>query len=756
MGGRVSRLARAGCAVFALLLSALPAVAQDRLVVQLRWDHQFQFAGLYAAQWQGYYRDAGLDVALRSVFDEDGSLLSAVREVAEGRAQVGIGAADILLENDRGADLVVLASIFQHSGASFFARADTDLGSLSALTRLRVARRPGDLIDIEFQAMLQAEGIDPDRVPPAPFNVGDGYLADLAAGRVDVMPGYSIGTPYVAARRELALTSLSPRTYGIDFYGDSLFTTRDFAEANPDLMARFLAATLEGWAYALDHPEEMADRIAERFTPAFPIDDYRAFNHFQIEPVGELIDPFGRAVEIGHVNPQRWRRMHDLLAAAGLVDGGFDPARFVFDPAAFRSEQAARWVRWLLAGGGMLAALVAILGGWSWALRRSVARATRSLRENQAQLQALNEASPEAMLILERDGTCVQLNGRAAARLGRTVEECIGRNPFDWMAAKVAAGRRAKLQEALDTGRPVCHFDERDGYSLEHIIVPVANPCGPADRAAVYPRDVTEWRRHEQELRQASLEAEQANRAKSQFIAVMAHEMRTPLNAINGFAQMMEMRVFGPLGDPHYDEYARDIRSSGEHLLSLINDLLDLSKIEAGRMQIEFETVDLAAAVGAVLALVRERAAAKHLQLSSDIAPAAATLTADSRALKQMLINLLSNAIKFTPDQGRITVAARRLEDGGLELAVRDTGVGIAPDDLAAVLEPFHQGRAGRHSGEPGTGLGLTLVKSLVDLHGGRLNLAGAPGGGTEARLLFPPDAALGAQAPDQIAGAAD
>jgi PAS domain S-box-containing protein len=364
------------------------------------------------------------------------------------------------------------------------------------------------------------------------------------------------------------------------------------------------------------------------------------------------------------------------------------------------------------------------------------------VREHEAHLEALIEASPEAMLILERDGTCALLNGRAADRLGRTVEECVGANPFAWLAPAVAARRREKLHEALDSGRPVHFFDERDGRSLEHTIVPVAGSSGPRARAAVFARDVTEWRAHEQALRRAREEAQQANRAKSQFVAVMAHELRTPLNAINGFSQMMEMRVFGPLGDPHYESYVVDIRRSGEHLLSLINDVLDLSKIEAGRLQLEFERVELGGLLEAALALVRERAACKRIALADEVDPAAASLVADERALKQMLINLLSNAVKFTPEGGAVTVAARRSPDGSLELAVGDNGVGMAPEDLADVLQPFRQGRAGRHSREPGTGLGLTLVKSLVELHGGRLDLTSEPGRGTEAKLIFPPSLA--------------
>ncbi|NBC31493.1 MAG: ABC transporter substrate-binding protein [Alphaproteobacteria bacterium] len=712
-------------------------------MLQLRWDHQFQFAGFYAAQWQGFYEEAGLAVELRPAFAADGRLINVTEAVESGRAQVGIGAADILLARAQGADLVVLASLFQHSAVTFFARADTRLETLADLPDLRVVRRTGDLVDVEFQVMLAAEGIAPDLIAPAPFSIRDGYLADLAAGRVDVMPGYSIGTLYDAMRRGLDLKTLSPRTYGIDFYGDSLFTTRAFAEANPALIDRFVTASLRGWHYALDNPREIVARIAETYDPAFPIDDYRAFLDFQVGPVTRLVEPFGEAVEIGHVNPQRWRRMHELMVDAGLIGGGgagiaVDPAGVFFDPEAFENRRREAWLSWLQFGGLAMSGLALVLAGLIWTLRRSVARATGTLRDTEAHLSALIEASPEAMLVLERDGTCLQLNSQAANRLGRSVDACVGGNPFDWLPSGIAASRRARLEEAIDTGTAVRFQDERLGRTFDHIIVPATDAAGPIGRAAIFSRDVTQWRQKEQELRRAWEQADQANRAKSEFVAIMAHELRTPLNAINGFSEVMTHKLFGPLGDPHYEDYARDIHYSGQHLLALINDLLDLSTIEAGRLQLSFEEIVIAEAVEASLALVRERATSKGIILTTDLHPAYQAVEADSRALKQMLVNLLSNAVKFTPQGGHIAVTAQGLPDGALALAVSDTGMGISPEDLEIVVKPFQQGWAGRRSPERGTGLGLTLVKSLIEIHGGRLELDSRPGCGTEARLVLP------------------
>ena len=234
--------------------------------------------------------------------------------------------------------------------------------------------------------------------------------------------------------------------------------------------------------------------------------------------------------------------------------------------------------------------------------------------------------------------------------------------------------------------------------------------------------------------------AETANHAKSEFLANMSHELRTPLNAINGFSEMMAGELFGPLGDPRYKEYARDILSSGEHLLALINDVLDMSKIEAGKMTLRFETVYLDEVVEDAVRLVGHRAEAAGLTLLADL-PLLPPIDGDGRAIKQILLNLLSNAIKFTPAGGQVTVGAeiRALEGGRyVSLSVADTGIGISQEDLARLARPFEQVESQHAKTRQGTGLGLALSKSLVELHGGQLTIRSAPGEGAKVGFLLP------------------
>ena len=232
--------------------------------------------------------------------------------------------------------------------------------------------------------------------------------------------------------------------------------------------------------------------------------------------------------------------------------------------------------------------------------------------------------------------------------------------------------------------------------------------------------------------------AEDANQAKSKFLANMSHELRTPLNAIIGFSEIMASGMFGPLGSDKYYEYCRDIHSSGEYLLDVINDVLDMSKIEAGRLKLDLEPVELARELEDALRVVTTRAEAKSLTVTSKIT-AGIGLKADRRALKQIVLNLLSNAVKFTPENGRITVRGR-LSRGAVVIGIQDSGIGIPRDALKKLGRPFEQVESQLTKTQHGSGLGLAIAKSLAELHGGAMRIRSVPGSGTTVIVRLPLD----------------
>src|SRR5262249_19932223 len=251
-------------------------------------------------------------------------------------------------------------------------------------------------------------------------------------------------------------------------------------------------------------------------------------------------------------------------------------------------------------------------------------------------------------------------------------------------------------------------------------------------------RDITEMKRREAAVIEAKNAAEMANQAKTTFLANMSHELRTPLNAIIGFAELLTMQIHGPLGSERYLGYARDIGASGEHLLKVISDILDLTRIEAGGMEVHDEQVRCADLIDSSLRFIRDQAARARLAIAVECAADLPRVRGDPRKLRQVLINLLANAVKFTPPGGRIRIEAARDAAGGVLLRVGDTGIGMAAPDIAQALTPFKQIDNSLARKYEGAGLGLPLAKTLVELHGGTLEVTSELGRGTAVTCRLP------------------
>ena len=244
------------------------------------------------------------------------------------------------------------------------------------------------------------------------------------------------------------------------------------------------------------------------------------------------------------------------------------------------------------------------------------------------------------------------------------------------------------------------------------------------------------------DLVRAHADAEAASRAKSEFLANMSHELRTPLNAIIGFAEVIERETFGPTAQ-RYREYAGDIHGSGQHLLQVINDILDLAKVEAGQMLLHEARLDPALVMQGCVRLIKPRAAKSNVRIYTAFDPNLPVLLADEARLRQIALNLLSNAVKFTKAGGRVTVSTGLDRSGGIAIAVTDTGIGMTEDEIRIALEPFRQVTSSLSRSNEGTGLGLPLTKTLVELHGGRLDISSVPGRGTTVTVIFPSSRSL-------------
>ncbi len=989
-------------ATVSILFSA-HANAAEEVSLQLRWIHQFQFAGYYAAKEKGFYQEAGINVTI--VAGGPGKI--AIEEVTSGAAQYGVANHEILLNRLRGKPVVALAAIFQHSPQVFMARQDSEIYSPHDLVGRRVMTIGGEP-DAGLVAMLRSEGVNLDQVEivKSSFNIND-----LVDGKTDVFNSYLTNEPFLMKQKGIPYTILNPAKYGVDFYSDILFTTEGEIAKHPDRVKNFREASLRGWVYAMENPEEIIEIILNKYS----IKKTREHLLFEAGAMSRLIMP--EFVDMGHINPHRWRIMIDAFKEIGVIKDESNLEGLIYDPARLMQERRDFVVNMLLA-----ALAATIIGGallWNVLLRRTVSVRTQELlrseselrlardnleikvAERTAELQSSEERfrdfsnvasdwfwetdeenrfsyfseqfevttgiNPQTLLGKKREeerpsgmvdeawqalledmaarrgfrnvtllrrrpngeDVWMRVNGiphynksghfkgyrctgtditneveatnetQHAQRLlysaievledgfvlfdaedrlvlsnqkyrdmyhevadvlkpGTTFTEIIQvsaerlqvidslddkdewlkerlerhqnpTTPFDmkltrgdWVRVieqKTAEGgivglriditkekqeeqELRKLSHALEQSPSMIFitdvegtieyinpmFTKISGYAADEvigktpsilksgetpldvyadlwrtiksghdwrgelkdrckdgstfwayaIISPVTNEKGEITNFVSMHEDITQRKEIEVREHKAMAQAEIANRAKSELLANMSHELRTRLNAIIGFSESMKVETFGPVGSDKNREYLDDIHQSGQHLLGLINDILDVSAIEAGALELGEENVNIADVVEASVRLIRPRADFGQVNVASTIDPEIPLIYSDARRVKQVFLNLLSNAVKFTPKGGEVTVSARLNEDGSLAVAVADTGIGMDEEEVTKALSTFGQVDSGLDRKHEGTGLGLPLTKGLMELHGGTLEIESEKGHGSLITVTFP------------------
>ncbi|MDE2165190.1 MAG: response regulator [Alphaproteobacteria bacterium] len=380
-------------------------------------------------------------------------------------------------------------------------------------------------------------------------------------------------------------------------------------------------------------------------------------------------------------------------------------------------------------------------------------RHRNALRESHELLLRVIDAVPLAVVATDRDGRYVFVNDWFARSVGKNPAAIIGETP-------TAVSSDLYARESMERDRRIMGGLEADGSSEHTVTLPegeqrvvlsskalLRDAVGRPMLVVTAALDITARKEAELALIAAKEEAELASRSKSEFLANMSHELRTPLNAIIGFSQVMADEVMGPLGSPRYTGYARDICASAQHLLGIISDILDVSKLEAGKIELDEETIELPQIVHDVLQLVAERARAIDISIAADLPPDLPALHADGLKLKQVLLNLVTNAIKFSHAGGRVELTARFGADG-FDITVVDHGIGMDAGEIQTAVTRFGQVASTWSRRHAGTGLGLPLAIGLVELHGGRLTIESRKDAGTTVRVHLPVERAVAVSAP--------
>ena len=366
-----------------------------------------------------------------------------------------------------------------------------------------------------------------------------------------------------------------------------------------------------------------------------------------------------------------------------------------------------------------------------------------------SELDAVLETATDGVLVLDSAGTILKVNRSAEALFGASREDMVGAALTHYLAPESHRGAADYLEGLAKNGVASVLNDGREviGRVLSGGLIPLFMTIGrigsnPDDaKFCAVLRDITQWKKAEEELTEAKRQAETASSQKSDFLAKISHEIRTPLNAIIGFSEVMMEERFGPIGNDRYKEYLRDVHNSGSHIMSLINDLLDLSKIEAGKLDLTFEAISANEIIRECVALMQPQANRERVIIRASLPTSVPKIVADGRSVRQIILNLLSNAIKFNQPGGQVIVSSAMEDSGEVVLRVRDTGVGMSNKDLQAAMEPFRQLHTARHGG--GTGLGLPLTKALVEANRASFRIDSELSHGTLVEITFPPQRVL-------------
>jgi PAS domain S-box-containing protein len=366
------------------------------------------------------------------------------------------------------------------------------------------------------------------------------------------------------------------------------------------------------------------------------------------------------------------------------------------------------------------------------------------LRDSEDRFRATFEQAAVGISHASPDRHFIRVNRRFASMLGYEPEELIGLRTQDVSYPEDAGLGNAEIAAMIrgehDSYSVEKRFIRKDGsIAWTNLTVSALRRDGKVEYLIGVTEDIEARKQAEAQMLAAKEQAESASRAKSEFLAGMSHELRTPLNAIIGFAETMYSQVLGPMPE-RYREYAGDIAGSGRHLLGIISDILDLAKIEAGKMELDDFPMDITTVVEESVRLLRDRGSSAGIEISVDLPPDLPQVMADERRIRQVVINLLANAVKFTPHGGTVCVTASLTPGRGLALTVADSGIGMTEDEIAQAVEPFVQVNSRIARRHEGTGLGLPMVVAIMEMHGGSVIIDSRPDAGTRVKVLFPPD----------------
>lgn len=849
---------------FMLILSSRVYPQATEVTIQLRWYHQFQFAGFYAALERGYYRDEGLHVTIV----EGNNTTNPVVDVLTAKADFSIGLSELVMNRINGQPIVLVAAIIQESPLSLAVRGDRGINDLRDLIGKKVMLNTQDA---ELMYMFSREKIPLNAFTTVPHSF---RFADLLSDSVDAISCYSTNEPFYFHKHNLPYKLFRPVNYGASFYGDCLFTSEDYARKNPETVEKVKKATIRGWEYALTHKEELIEFINSKFPGRKSVEQL----YYEASVITRLIQSGNGTV--GEISMERWESIASSFAELGIVPKTYDLTGFVFDPEGY-APISSNMLRITVIS--LLVAVVAV--GFIFYLVRVNRRLAQEVEQRKAaelQVRAMKErveyilhALPTPIIIKNLEGIITDCNEAMVRFMDVTHNEIIGRTLLDIydedMArllmqkekrqiqtraidsmditlrlpnnqrrevyitkaplfskdgevesiisilvdltkqkeaeAALRAGeekfkmlaessvdgiliadkygritywnkaceeifglprRRAIEMTILDiikiylpnrNGKSAQSFFERHEsemlidllrpfynklledrivisskeYFVQYVVFPIKTETESLICAII--REITERKRTERKLQQQNAELRETNLAKDKFFSIIAHDLKNPFHAINGIAEVL-IEDYASFKDADKLKYLEKIKESGKEAYILLENLLEWSRSQTGRIAVKLELSNLYILTKDVLLQFEAALLSKNLKLSVFMERDIAAIV-DENMFKTVMRNLISNAIKFTNPGGSITLASSTTSNE-VAISVTDSGIGMPPEDIEKLFRIDQNYSRPGTSMEKGTGLGLLLVKEFVTKMEGVISVESKPGEGSTFRVTLP------------------
>lgn len=697
--------------------------------VQLRWKHQFQFAGYYAALEKGFYRDAGFSVQLR----EGGHNIHTVDEVVRDRADYGVTNSEILLARLReGKKVTVLAAVFQHSPLVLVSRKSEGIRNPQDLVG-RTVKMTTDIRDSELQTMLSNEGVSLDRIN---LMEGETRKEDYFNEQIDALSAYVTSEPYFYEKNKIPYTVIKPLTYGVDFYGDCLFTSESRVRNTPKEVRAFRKASLEGWEYAMAHKDEIIDLIRKKYNS----DKSEAHLEYEAEAMEKLIMP--SLIELGHINPGRWRHIADTYARQGLVDKSYSLEGFLYEPG---KKEDGVWIFWVFVISTFVTIPVMLVAFFLYTFNRRLNRevfereqAEERLREREARLKVLFEDAPDALMVSNDKDDILDVNAAAGEMLGYTEQELLNMRIPDLQAPEVRGEYGTVIKTELMHGLPFEGLDvTKDGKRLPvEIHVKAIHLAGERLALSII-RDISGRKRAEEEKRQAQKQAadQEKNALVGQVAGKMAHDFNNVLGAVMGNAELLRYEC----SEENVKARLKLILEQTERGRVLTRNLVAFAKDQEPRQEFfsVSEKIDL------VVNLLKRDL--EGIEVKKDYARHLPDLLADPGMIEHALVNMIQNSIHALSKTDDPAIRIRTYGNSEMiHIEIGDNGCGIPDEHKENIYTPSFTLKGSRDnagdyaSGIKGTGYGMANVKKYVAKNRGFIDFTSSPGRGTVFTISLP------------------